>query len=542
MVAFAEAIPAAQMDCWLSSLCGCPMMASCLAGQAPDHAILRPRVLCFSPSPGHQLNCLIGNEIPVSARCRLQRTSRKTLLDSDMRLVLTLFLWFSALTLVHAARDGDLDVAFGSGGFRLLDTAAVAGVPTNERGVFAARLPDGRLLVVMQAQQGPMQRAITAVFSADGTALLSSQELPVQFSAANIDPPLRGFGLDADGALYIGGTATLAGSDQALVLKVLAPDYTTLDPNYGQGGVATLAPLTTTSFLNAMHVDASGRVVICGDGRLPDGPMIGFCTRFLANGTRDDSFADGYFVISDANVALEIIKTIAPASNGGYLIAGQARLNDGQRYTLLARLTELGSLDPSFCAPCTGASVAWSAPGYRVQTGPLLATCPRVAERPDGVIVVAGIDYAATASRITYRSFFQSGQGTGFGITSSFTNLFAHSGCLPALSAQPDNKVVLDFTLQLSGIQHASLIRFPIAPTLTEPFDGTFNPEAEFMRAPLPDSQVSASNECNYALVEADGILCVGLTLVSSDPLNIDLMLVRVLNGTQGDLFADGFE
>jgi len=459
-----------------------------------------------------------------------------------MRFLLVLLLCFCVVAAAHAARDGDLDPAFGTAGFRFLDTDPVAGVPTNERGMFASRLADGRLLVVMQAQQGAMQRAIVAVFSSDGASLLSVQELPLAFSAAIIDPPLRGFGLDAAGALYIGGTASVGGSDQAHVMKVLPPDYTTLDPAYGVNGVATLAPLTTSSFLNAMHVDAEGRVVMCGDGRLPDGPMIGFCTRFLADGTRDDGFGESFFVINEADVRLEIIRSIAPYSGGGYLIAGQARLNDGLRYTLTARLTETGTLDPTYCASCSGASVALSAPGYRVQSGSVFASCPRIAERPDGIIVLGGIHYADTSSLVIYRSFFPDGQATGFGISTTFPGQFTHFGCFPALQVQADNKVVFDYTFRFDGIQYASLIRFPVAPVLAEPFDGTFNPNAEIIRAPLPSGELGASNECNFALVEADGILCVGLTRVSDDPLNIDLMLARVLNGTPGDLFADGFE
>ena len=59
----------------------------------------------------------------------------------------------------HALQDGDLDTSFGVNGFRYLDTVPVGGVPTNERGQFAARLPDGRLLVVLQGQQSGAQRA-----------------------------------------------------------------------------------------------------------------------------------------------------------------------------------------------------------------------------------------------------------------------------------------------------------------------------------------------------------------------------------------------
>jgi len=65
-----------------------------------------------------------------------------------------------ASTAPKAAGDGDPDLSFGSNGFRLIDTPPIGDVPTNERCLFGNRLADGRLLVVMQAEQANAQRAI----------------------------------------------------------------------------------------------------------------------------------------------------------------------------------------------------------------------------------------------------------------------------------------------------------------------------------------------------------------------------------------------
>lgn len=441
----------------------------------------------------------------------------------------------------HALQDGDVDTSFGANGFRYLDTVPVGGVPTNERGQYAARLSDGRLLVALQGQQSGAQRAITAVFSADGNTLLASQEFALDFSNGVIDPPTRGFGMDDAGALYIGGTSSTSGVAQAYVLKVLPPDYVALDETWGNAGVATLAPLTTTSFLNAMHVEADGDVVICGDGRLPDGPLIGFCSRLLNNGTLDENFGEGFFVINEADVRLNLIQSVAPTSDGGYLIAGQATLTDGLRYNLIAQLTPFGTLDPTFCAACTGANIVLSAPGFRVDPGEVLFSCPRIALRPDGEIAHVSIDYRSGGSMLAYRRYSANGALTG-GLSETYPGVFAHQGCDNLLSVQPDNKVVFAYSLRLDGIQYGALIRYPATPSLAEPRDPTFSAAAEFIRAPLPGAVLGGSNECNYALVEADGILCVGLTRVSDGPTNIDLMLARVVNGVPDELLADGFE
>lgn len=441
----------------------------------------------------------------------------------------------------HALQDGDVDSSFGTNGFRYLDTVPVGGVPTNDRGQFAARLPDGRLLVVLQGQQANAQRAITAVFSADGNTLLASQQFALDFSNGSIDPPTRGFGMDAAGALYIGGTSAATGVSQAYVLKVAPPDYAALDESWGTAGVATLAPMTTFSVLNAMHVEADGDVVVCGDGRLPDGPLLGFCSHFLSNGSIDENFGESFFVINEAAVRLNLVQSVAPTGDGGYLIAGQATLSDGLRYNLIARLTAFGTLDTTFCTACTGASVALGAPGFRVNAGELLFSCPRIALRPDGEIAHVSIDYRSAGSVLAYRRYAADGVLTG-GVSESYSGQFAHQGCDNLLTVQPDNKVVFAYSLRLDGVQYGSLIRYPALPTLAELRDPIFSAAAEFIRAPLPGGVLGSSNECNYALVEDDGILCVGLTRVSDGPTNIDLMLARVVNGVPDALLADGFE
>lgn len=457
-----------------------------------------------------------------------------------MRFVLILLLLSGS---AHAVQDGDLDLAFGSGGFRFLDTVPIAGVPTNERGLYAARLPGGRLLVALQGQQANAQKAITVVLSADGRDVLASQELALDFTNGIIDPPLRGFGMDAEGALYIGGTSRASGSAQAYVLKIEPPDYFTLDPDWGTGGVATLAPLTTQSYLNAMHVGADGRVVICGDGQLPDGPLLGFCSRLRTDGSLDPGFGEGFFVINEPGVRMNIVQSVIAAGDGDYLVAGQATLSGGSRHNLLGRLTPTGELQASFCASCNDAFVAFSAPGFRVDTGAIEFACPRLALRPDGVLASAGIIYLGAGNALTYRRY-DPASGALLGTLSQFPagggNVYA--GCSDQLSVQSDNKVVLAYTLRDAGISYGSLVRFPATPTIDVPRDPGFAPAAGLIRAVLPGGFVSGSNECNYALVEDDGILCVGLTGTNASPANVDVMLARVLANVPDALFANGFE
>jgi uncharacterized delta-60 repeat protein len=443
-------------------------------------------------------------------------------------------------TIAGAAADGEPDLTFGDAGFRLLDTAPVDGVPTNERGLFAHRLSDGRLLVAMQAQRQDGQRAITAVFSPNGVDLLASATAPQQFGV--LDPPIRGFGVDASERLLIAGSEFDAISNriQPVIIRALPPDYAP-DPDFGVDGAAR--PFGSLNYAVALALFAlpDGRSIVCGDVLVPTLGLRGYCFRLSASGAIDNSF--GTLVFNPPDVDATSIGAVRADSSGRLLLAGHARMSgSADTVTFSARLTADGELDSDYCASgCDDSLVLQAGPGYRINAMPTAGEFPcfDVRERPNGKIAQGNFN-GPTPGALIQLSFLDSGR-LDVGVVTTFGKFNGSVGCGSALS-QTDNRTLLVYTARIDGVQVGGMDRLRPQPAPGAIFDPTFSPSANRIRAPLGSGDLSNSNECNFGLLEDDGILCVGLTRVSDTPLNTDLMLYRVTNGAPQTAFGDGFE
>ncbi len=440
----------------------------------------------------------------------------------------------------QAIGDGEADLAFGSNGFRLIDTPPIGDIPTNERGLFAHRLSDGRLLVVMQGQQPTAQRAITAVLSADGVNLLSSAEFPQNFNF--LDPPLRGFGVDGSQRLLIGGNERdpMTNRVQPVIVRALGPDYQP-DPSFGVDGASRPFGSTPYAVLLAMTALADGRSIVCGEANFAGLGFRGYCLRLDAAGVFDASF--GPLIFNPPNVNLTSISAVREDSSGRLLLAGEAGVAGiPGTLTFSARMTADGLLDIDYCASdCDDEFDLQSGPGYRINNqntfGPF--PCFDLRQRADGVIVQGNFN-GPSLGGLGYVSYLPSGQVAG-GASFNFGEFNGSLGC-GSLLLEDDNRTVMAYTFREAGVQAGGMRRFRPSPTLQAMFDPSFSESASNIRAPLKGGELSASNECNFALLEADGILCVGLTRVSDTPLNLDAMLYRVTNGAPPVVFGDGFE
>ncbi len=441
---------------------------------------------------------------------------------------------------LHAAGDGEADLSFGSNGFRLIDTPPIGDVPTNERGLFAHRLADGRLLVVMQAQQADAQRAITTVLSANGVDQLATAEFPQNFGA--LDPPLRGFGVDGSERLLIGGNEvdSMTNRVQPVIVRAVGPDYQP-DPSFGVDGAARPFGSTPFAVLLAMTVLADGRSIVCGAANLTGLGQRGYCLRLDANGVLDSSF--GPLIFNPPGVNLTSIGAVREDSAGRLLLAGHAQVSGiASTLTFSARMTANGDLDCDYCASdCDDEFDLQTGPGYRINNQSTfgLFPCFDLRQRADGVIL-QGIFNGPTLGGLGYLSYLESGQVAG-GASFNFGEFNGSLGC-GSLAIEGDNRTLMAYTFRADGLQAGGMRRFRPSPTLEAMFDPSFSEAASSIRAPLPGGQLSGSNECNFALLEANGILCVGLTRVSDKPLNLDAMLYRVVNGAPPVVFGDGFE
>lgn len=457
--------------------------------------------------------------------------------------LLTVLPWSAAFAL----QDGEIDPAFGNlEGYRHTDSTA-AGGSTQDRGLFAQRLADGRVLVVGQGAQPAAQRAQVFLFGPDGVGLVGLITFAQEFVLIDgIAPAQRGIGVDASERLLIGGTTADPVDElyDPVVVRALPPDYTP-DPTYGVGGEARPFAYNEDAALLALAVAPDGSSVACGTMLVAGTARYGFCVRLDPNGALDPSFgAAGRLMFMPPNLTQTTIDAVAFDAQGRLLLAGHvlhsARVGT---YGFVARADAGGVLDPTFCASeCGGASVLQSGPGYRIEATALSSVgqrrCFDVAERADGQIAVARFPGEYFGGRVDYARYRDDGQLAGL---VSFRPGDGVRGC-GKLVPQADLTAVIALTWIEAGLQYGGVTRLLPSSTAEQMLDPDFSAAGLRLRAPLPGALVSDSNECNHVLVETTGILCTGPTRTSDTPLNLDLMLVRLRNGVPLQLFADGFD
>jgi uncharacterized delta-60 repeat protein len=176
----------------------------------------------------------------------------------------------------------------------------------------------------------------------------SASFAPARFSSG------AGVAVDAQGRLLVGATLD-DGSllrTRAAVLRLLADG--SLDPSFGSGGVATIAPPApyVTSRAEAIALDAQGRTVVVGEVD-DDVPAA---ARLLADGTLDPAFASaGLLIAKDAYGGLPGGWKSVVVTGSAIVLAGAV---DGApplgtslgRIAVVARIADDGRPDASFAS------------------------------------------------------------------------------------------------------------------------------------------------------------------------------------------------
>ncbi len=210
-------------------------------------------------------------------------------------------------TLLRLLPDGQVDPAFGQAG------RVTAGLPAVPQAL--ASLPDGRVLVAggnRELSDAPAAPASALML----TRLLPGGEPDPSFGTGGqvvtaVDDSASAYSLWplADGGALVGGTALSL--DGGTYSRWVVARYTaggTLDPVFGEGGVATVrSDRFAATRPSALAVDASGRVLVAGH------LSSGICTlaRLLPSGDHDPDWT--YENLSELRVLPD---GTAPGSNG----------------------------------------------------------------------------------------------------------------------------------------------------------------------------------------------------------------------------------
>lgn len=158
-----------------------------------------------------------------------------------------------------------------------------------------------------------------------------------------------------------------------------------LDGSFGSGGLADagfLSPVANRG--RDLAVQSDGRILTAGYAGSSVTTRDFAISRHLDNGELDPGFGIGGRVLADFGGAEDDLGGIVLQSDGTILAAGATRLG-AQRLFVVARFLANGQLDASFA----------SAGRVLLDLGAVGSEPPRLAVRPDGRILVAGVILSA---------------------------------------------------------------------------------------------------------------------------------------------------
>ncbi len=269
--------------------------------------------------------------------------------DSDPNL-------FSAFRLARYDATGALDGGFGDGGVATTPHLAFGPAALLERGNALAIQPaDGKLVQAGEAfRQDPVTGSTLASpdyalarYTASGTldATFGSGGAVVTDFASS-DDGARAVAVQADGKIVAAGYSVVSTSP-ATQLNFSLARYNgdgTLDASFGTGGrVTTAVPGNSRSTVQAIAIDAGGRIAVVGDTSQNTLALA----RYLPDGRPDSSFGTGG-IVTTALPGVSLAAHALVIQGGSLVVAGEYRDDATGGAFLLARYTTAGALDPAF--------------------------------------------------------------------------------------------------------------------------------------------------------------------------------------------------
>ncbi|NTU82387.1 MAG: hypothetical protein HGA45_23945 [Chloroflexales bacterium] len=230
----------------------------------------------------------------------------------------------------------------------------------------------GTVALTLRRTDGADQRVGAALRVAGGSATAADYSIPPLAGDPEGDGPrsLRQILVQPDGRLIVAGNFTMAGGRYAGRVARLNADGS-YDPSFDAGAGAD-------QMIEALALQADGKILLGGSFRTFDGRPRGFLARLNSNGSLDTGFAPQ---LNDR------VWEIAPQADGKIIIAGVFTQVDGTERPEVARLNADGSLDQTFDA-------------HLKVNGNIAA----LAIQPDGRVIIGGAFSRTGSATILYLS------------------------------------------------------------------------------------------------------------------------------------------
>lgn len=250
--------------------------------------------------------------------------------------------------------DGSLDTGFGSMGKTSIDLAGGPDLATS-----VALQPDGKIVVAGavlpafsddQTDKFAVVRfnpngTLDATFGTGGKVITDFFGRYNRANAVVVQP---------DGRIIAAGTATRTNSESADFAMARYNADGTLDAAFGTGGKVVTHITAFPDIVNALALQADGKIVAGGTSRLDNNFYAGdfALARYNANGTLDRSFGSGGSVITDVTASdalIDEIRDLKLQTDGKIVAGGSARslIFSGDKFAM-ARYSPKGELDTGF--------------------------------------------------------------------------------------------------------------------------------------------------------------------------------------------------
>jgi uncharacterized delta-60 repeat protein len=275
--------------------------------------------------------------IPISAG---NDVAKAVVIDSSGRIVVAGYAFNGSnndFALVRLNPDGTPDASFGSGG----KVTTPIGTSTDQaHGVVID--PSGRIIAAGYSSSNGDEDFALVRYNADGTPDGSFGSGGTVTTNIGDTDFVNAVTLDAVGRVVVVGVAVAVNTGFAVAR------YTTtgaLDPSFGTGGIVQI-PAITAGVASAVAIDGSGRIVVAGHS-FAEGTDIALA-RFLPSGVLDTSFGhSGTMTTHIGASSVEFGNGVVVDGNGRIVVAGTTDYGQVERFTLVRYRTD-GSLDPSF--------------------------------------------------------------------------------------------------------------------------------------------------------------------------------------------------
>jgi len=352
--------------------------------------------------------------------------------------------------------NGQPDAGFGTNGAVILSLAA------NETGEFRSVLVDGMGRVVAAGSKGPtgiggigQRDALLARFTSAGA--LDNSFATSGIAIANLSNGMLGdvvnaIALDSQGRIVACGEANLDPDNSYFANLVVARFLASgaLDNGFGSGGrfIASLGSIQTRGRALVMRPDDA--IMVGGISTVSLGNENFLVIQLNSIGALASGWADNGMREVSWGSSFDRLASIALHADGSLLIAGTA-VPSGPQGLGLAKLSPLGSLDPSFGQ----GGKRYIDPGSGNFYGGFVAL------QPDGQILLActGENPGTLLDFQLYRRLSNSDPDPSFGTGGDMGVDFTLTDGIGAMAIGPDGKALMVGTAGAAAQQHLAIAR-----------------------------------------------------------------------------------